>query len=218
MAYGHGGRREGAGRPQGASSHRNLLFGTLAAGLARKYDAEAVNTLASIMEDERAPSRTRLEAVREILDRGHGRPTPSNEPLEEQALPSASPQSPEEIVAELKRRGLFPVLAMGVGKLRREVIATGRRIRRSRNSNAQEAEHKAAPLEFMKSRARLKPKSGAKAWRLTHHMVHREDTILGDGTPNLRKYSKASSGSGHGGKRKRAGRPRSTSLYRDSTH
>jgi hypothetical protein len=91
MAYGHGGRREGAGRPQGASSHRNLLFGTLAAGLARKYDAEAVNTLASIMEDERAPSRTRLEAVREILDRGHGRPTPSNEPLEEQALPSASP-------------------------------------------------------------------------------------------------------------------------------
>jgi hypothetical protein len=24
MAYGHGGRREGAGRPQGASRHRNL--------------------------------------------------------------------------------------------------------------------------------------------------------------------------------------------------
>jgi hypothetical protein len=35
MAYGHGGRREGAGRPQGASSHRNLPFGTLTAGFSK---------------------------------------------------------------------------------------------------------------------------------------------------------------------------------------
>ena len=42
-----------------------------------------------------------------------------------------------------------------------------------------------------------------------------EDTILGDGTPNRTKHSKASSGAGHGGKRSR---PRSSAGYRSRPH
>ncbi|HWX36511.1 MAG TPA: hypothetical protein VNZ53_54980 [Steroidobacteraceae bacterium] len=72
MAYGHGGRREGAGRPQGASNHRNLPFGTLTAALARKFDAEAVNILATIMEDERAL----LDAIACGEDAREGKPSP----------------------------------------------------------------------------------------------------------------------------------------------
>ena len=158
MAKGHGGRREGAGRPRGSSDHRSQPFGTLRASLARKYAEEALNTLVTIMKDKRAPTTTRLDAAVEILDRGHGRPTPSKEPVEEQAPPSASPESPEEIVAELKRRGLFPVLELMRHDLRRDIIAAGKRIRNARE--AANGNTKRRPASSAKSRASSKSKSG----------------------------------------------------------
>ena len=163
MSYGHGGRRERAGRPRGAVDHRSLPFGALTAGLARKYGEEALNTLVAIMRDTRAPATAQIDAASEILNRGEGRPQRSNEPLEEPAPPSASPEFPEEIVAELKRRGLLPVLELGIDELRRDIIAAGRRIRRSRNRTVRQAENESTKRRRAspsKSHASSKSKSG----------------------------------------------------------
>jgi hypothetical protein len=161
VPYGHGGRREGAGRPQGAVNHRSLPLATLTAGLARKYGEEALNTLVAIMRDTRAPAAAQLDATREILNRGEGRPQPSNEPFKEPPPPSASPESPEQIVAEIKRRGLLPVLELlGIDQLRRDIIAAGRRIRRSRNRTVRQAEKKRRRTSSSKSHASSKSKSG----------------------------------------------------------
>jgi hypothetical protein len=164
VPYGHGGRREGAGRPRGAVNHRSLPFGALTAGLARKYGEEALNTLVAIMRDTRAPAAAQLDAAREILNRGEGRPQPSNEPFKEPPPPSASPESPEQIVAEIKRRGLLPVLdLLGIDQLRRDIIAAGRRIRRSRNRTVRQAENESTKrrrTSSSKSHASSKSKSG----------------------------------------------------------
>jgi hypothetical protein len=89
MSCGHGGRREGAGRPQGALNHRDTRFGTLRASRAREY-GEVARGL-----DPR-PRRCAL-----VIHDGHprkswiapyGRPTPSNEPVEDQAPPSPFPE------------------------------------------------------------------------------------------------------------------------------
>ena len=42
--------------------------------LARKYTANAIKTLAGIMQDEKAPEAARIAATNSLLDRGHGRP------------------------------------------------------------------------------------------------------------------------------------------------
>ncbi len=42
--------------------------------LAREYTAEAIETLAEIMADEKAPESSRIEAANSLLDRGYGRP------------------------------------------------------------------------------------------------------------------------------------------------
>src|SRR5262249_16629445 len=42
--------------------------------LARQYTVEAVDTLASIMRDKKAPAAARAMASNSILDRGYGKP------------------------------------------------------------------------------------------------------------------------------------------------
>src|ERR1041385_1522527 len=41
--------------------------------LARQHTIPAINTLAAIMEDEKAPETARIAAAKELLDRGYGR-------------------------------------------------------------------------------------------------------------------------------------------------
>jgi hypothetical protein len=43
--------------------------------LARQKSPEAINTLAKIMDDEKAPSAARVAAANALLDRGYGKPT-----------------------------------------------------------------------------------------------------------------------------------------------
>ena len=42
--------------------------------LARQYRAEAIETLVTIMRDEKAPPAARSHAANSVLDRGYGRP------------------------------------------------------------------------------------------------------------------------------------------------
>jgi hypothetical protein len=43
--------------------------------LARKQSPQAINTLAKIMGDEKAPPAARVAAANALLDRGYGKPT-----------------------------------------------------------------------------------------------------------------------------------------------
>ena len=108
---GHGGRRRGAGRPRGAMGRRGGVLHASLASLARNHTEEAITTLASIMKDKRAPAMARIKAAAELLNRGHGRSPQSIEVL---TPPSEMRKFPtqEEINAELRRRGLAPVLGL----------------------------------------------------------------------------------------------------------
>ena len=54
---------ERAGRPEGPA------VGTLA----RRFTTEAINCLAEIMDDPKAPPAARVSAAQSLLDRGHGK-------------------------------------------------------------------------------------------------------------------------------------------------
>ena len=43
--------------------------------LARERSPEAINTLAQVMRDEKAPPAARVAAANSLLDRGYGKPT-----------------------------------------------------------------------------------------------------------------------------------------------
>ena len=43
--------------------------------LARERSPEAINTLAAIMDDKKAPPAARVAAANSLLDRGYGKPT-----------------------------------------------------------------------------------------------------------------------------------------------
>jgi hypothetical protein len=115
----HGERRRGAGRPRGALGRRGAVLRMSLASLARKYAEDAITTLATIMKDKGAPASARIRAATGLLNRGHGRPPQSPEML----TPfSQRPEFPtqEEINAELKRRGLLPVLELVAQQMERE--------------------------------------------------------------------------------------------------
>lgn len=65
----HGGRKAGVPNRATASVRE----------AAQQYTEEALNGLVAIMRDENSPAAARLAACREILDRGHGKPTQSIE-------------------------------------------------------------------------------------------------------------------------------------------
>jgi hypothetical protein len=65
-----GGKRPNAGRPPGAP---NKVTASVREA-AQVFSDEAVNTLAAIMKDGKAPAVARIAASNAILDRAHGRP------------------------------------------------------------------------------------------------------------------------------------------------
>ena len=65
--------------------------------LAREQSPEAINTLAKIMTDEKAPPAARVAAANVLLDRGYGKPTqPISKTL---AKVDPSTMSDEELAA-----------------------------------------------------------------------------------------------------------------------
>ncbi len=66
---GHGGKREGAGRPLGSPNKLTRPVRELAAA----YGPDALYTLVEIMNHGESET-ARIAAAKELLDRGHGRP------------------------------------------------------------------------------------------------------------------------------------------------
>jgi hypothetical protein len=56
---------------------RKIFIGARAA--AREHTQDAIDTLAQIMKDQKAPGQARISAAQALLDRGHGRPLPTVE-------------------------------------------------------------------------------------------------------------------------------------------
>jgi hypothetical protein len=105
-----GGRREGAGRPQGASSHRNLPFGTLTEhneGQARLVHSPGQRREEASLLGARPPA--------ELLHRA---------PVA--ALGDTRIPTNEEIAAEMNRRAMLPVLDLIDEELKRESSAKAR--------------------------------------------------------------------------------------------
>lgn len=65
-----GGKREGAGRPNGAATKTGLELREAA----QAYTDDALTVLAEIMGDKEQPAASRVSAASAILDRGHGKP------------------------------------------------------------------------------------------------------------------------------------------------
>ena len=79
MNNGRGGRRRGAGRPNGARNKATLAREAGAKSLtelAREKTENALEVLESIMNDENASASVRVSAANSLLDRAHGRPAP----------------------------------------------------------------------------------------------------------------------------------------------
>jgi hypothetical protein len=66
-----GGKRSGAGRPSGVPNKVTASVREAAS----VFSDEAVQTLAEVMRDDKAPAVARIAASNAILDRAHGRPT-----------------------------------------------------------------------------------------------------------------------------------------------
>lgn len=75
---GRGGRRPGAGRKLGvvteATKAKRRAEATLKE-MAAQHTPEALQTLVDLMKDEGVPAAARVAAVKEILDRAHGKAT-----------------------------------------------------------------------------------------------------------------------------------------------
>jgi HEAT repeat protein len=68
--------------------------------LARQQSPEAINTLATIMQNEKAPPAARVAAANALLDRGYGKPTqPISQTL---AKIDPSTMSDEELAAVIR--------------------------------------------------------------------------------------------------------------------
>jgi hypothetical protein len=89
------------------------------ASLARKYTEDAITTLATIMEDKGEPASARIRAATKLLNRGYGPPPQSIEVLTPSSEIPEFP-TPEETYAEVRRRGLLPVLELVAEEMERE--------------------------------------------------------------------------------------------------
>lgn len=72
MAY--GGKREGAGRPKGVKDRVTVELKATLTDTAKAYTVQAMQALADIMLDEKAPAAARATCANSILDRGWGKP------------------------------------------------------------------------------------------------------------------------------------------------
>lgn len=71
---GTGGKREGAGRKPGSPNKLTVAQRRTLAEIAGEYTEKAIQTLAQIMEDKKAPHAARATAANSLLDRAHGKP------------------------------------------------------------------------------------------------------------------------------------------------
>ena len=73
--------------------------------LARERSPEAINILAKVMRDEKAPPAARVAAANALLDRGYGKPT---QPIS-QTLTKIDPSTmSDEELAAIVRNGIQP--------------------------------------------------------------------------------------------------------------
>ena len=71
--------------------------------LARRRSPDAINTLAAIMDDQKAPPAARVAAANALLDRGYGKPT---QPIS-QTLTKIDPSTmSDEELAAIVRNGV----------------------------------------------------------------------------------------------------------------
>jgi hypothetical protein len=77
------------------------------------------------MKDKGEPASARIRAATELLNRGYGRPPQSIEVLTRSSEIPEFP-TPEETYAEVRRRGLLPVLELVAEEMEREDHANNR--------------------------------------------------------------------------------------------
>jgi hypothetical protein len=66
---------ESRGAPEKAPNNRSETDRRRRQAAARELTQDAIDTLASVMKDPKAPPAARISAAVALLDRGHGRPT-----------------------------------------------------------------------------------------------------------------------------------------------
>jgi len=71
---GHGGLREGAGRPLGAVNKASAECKARLSDVAKSFSQEAVEALVDVMRNSHSDS-AKIAAATAILDRGYGKPT-----------------------------------------------------------------------------------------------------------------------------------------------
>lgn len=71
---GHGGKREGAGRPKGRQNRATAKLKGTFSDLAKAMAPEALEVLAAVMRDEEATGPARVAAANSIIDRAYGKP------------------------------------------------------------------------------------------------------------------------------------------------
>ncbi len=83
--------------------------------LARDHTERAVEVIASVMNDQLAEDRDRLNASQQLLDRGHGKPLAATIalPASRQQAALLAGMSEEELIARLQRNQLPRLLPPG---------------------------------------------------------------------------------------------------------
>lgn len=71
QSSGHGGKREGAGRPAGSPNKATAKI----RDIARQYTEQAIQALVDVLANEREPAAARVSAANSLLDRGYGKPS-----------------------------------------------------------------------------------------------------------------------------------------------
>ena len=114
--------KRAVGRPRGSKNKRTHRLVRAGADLAREYAPEAIETLAKIMRGQTGtrqhptPEATRVSACNSILDRALGRPAETADVSVMQAMDIVY-RSPAEILEEIKRWQLQPVLELAVQRI-----------------------------------------------------------------------------------------------------
>lgn len=101
-----------SGNPSGRPLHRTK-DGRTVTDLARDFTEEAIDTLADIMRDKKAPAAARVSASTQILNRGWGQAPQTITLTEVPVAPDLSSLSDEQLEALETLRALAP-LASGV--------------------------------------------------------------------------------------------------------
>lgn len=73
-----GGKRPGSGRRAGTPNKSTASLKSMAG----EYTSEAVKVLVTVMRDKESPPAVKIQAADKLLDRGHGRPAITIDPVE----------------------------------------------------------------------------------------------------------------------------------------